>query len=1291
YLPLQTEVSLYCWEPVSGQSSSNSSEVSQGHKLERISEVPFDECRTVDFLGPYPFFLLNAGQELFYGSRNKSANSSIQLSRENTHNEAAEAPGKPTTNDKELVTFQGKHMLPPTTPKKGLDSDVDSILSSLSSSRFSQHNVTNLDGHDSNEKTETDTPSKKKKGSNRRHWVPPILVQDSIAKPITAPKPIKLQIDFTNKSFFRSLATNEPEDVCVSVFYNGEFTYSKVFRAKTLRSISDDAHPTIAGRRVAVNLEVPWVVSPINTVRQDTSEEKDNLGPPPPPSLDADLDETINLDSPQVSKKNSLEMQDARTMTGEQMKLNMDALFRGNQLASDQATTAPMVPAISKAESRWNEINQSLLSEAEEWGREGVDEIFRTPVGEYLEEVAKLPFPKNAKSPDANSRNIGVMDVSVDHSSLSRFHALMAKYAKKVIISLGRSIILADQYKSIREPQRKLTQARIGPEGKLYTVPKEMMPQTLEAMIASFQDEERSRPEGVPKTDRKIRVPRTSRTVQISTQNQGPNGTIKTDSRHGTQAQNVSLESTGEESLLKSGASMVHDGPTTRRTKPDKSARNSMQPPTMTIGGNIEVNAMDLKAPPHPKAPKNVPQKTYKDPRSGQALSAPPELEFPSHSTRSRTTAGNPSAIAPASSQHTVDSIRKTPRRRTMSLRLNETCTSTSHNKNFSLDGSTEGPGDWQRQPTRFSDYLYTTFKQLEPIEIDALCRGGTSTLGYDGPAESLKSSTRKRVSSQISDTVPKAKSVRLHNLKEDGNAISQSKMNRDGALESGVEKLLVRTIEEREPLSTESFNKRKRHQMSDRELSALLSPHKPSKIVYNSLGQSFEDQSSARSTRNAIARQQTTLRVTGSQRRSRRVTAIVEKGRKFIVKGLRPGDIIESNDGRLFAADLKTLGDLVGSLPSQDFGKAFYAFGIEASFKAQRPTFEAEYEQVSKNLKEDVPPSRVFRASEQPTVATHPTSLQSLNNLESRKKTSDSLKEQATNLLPFNSQLSSAAKPDMSLQTLDKPPASGVRQAKVKPGLTIQPELANAATSRSYNVNHLGLKTPTPRSGTFPVVLGPPPSACTRSSNRKAVESLSSFSSVSMAPLVVSTPAKNDNVHQTPSSRPATGLSSSPNAIPETTPSLVRQSRIPLPQRVATKHSTISATGSTDVPNSSHHRNHSIVSSVASEIFLPLAPLATSEGPSPHKKTIPKPKTSRVKMVTGKSVPSLGWRPTVLCQDSVLSYVAEEQTADLLGLEYDARQDNFCRVTRYDRENVFRASGILMGVRYVFGLELTK
>ncbi|KAK6583135.1 hypothetical protein PZA11_004211 [Diplocarpon coronariae] len=1290
YLPLQTEVSLYCWEPVSGQSSSSPVDVSQGYELERLSEEPFDGCKTVDFLGPYPFFLLNAGRELFYGCSNTSANSSIQCNQQATQIEAAEAPRKSTANEKGLVTFQRKHMLPPTTPNKGLDSDLDSILSSLSSSRFSQHNVANLDGPGSNEKTETDISSKKKRGSTRRHWVPPILAQGSIPKPILAPKPIKLQVDFTPKSFFRSLATNEPEDVCVSVFYNGEFAYSKIFRAKTLRSISDDAHPTIAGRRVAANLEVPWTVSPLNIVHQETKQEDDNLGGSTSPSLDTALNETMELKSPQVPKKDNLGVRDARNMTGEEMKLNLGALFRGDQLASESSSTTPVIPAISKAESRWSEINQSLLVEADEWGREGIDDIFRTPVGEYLEEISKLPFPKNAKSPEANSRNIGVMDVSVNKSGLLRFHILTADYTEQVVISLGRSIILADQYKSIREPQRKLTQARIGPEGKLYTVPKEMMPRTLEAMIASFQDEERFRPKDAPKTDRKTRAPRTSRTVQTSSQNQDPNGTINTEFRHGRQAQNTFIKSAGDESLLKSSSTMVHDGPTTRTTKSGNSLRNSMPPPNMAIGGNTEVNPMDPSSLSHTKIPKKVPQKTYKDPRFGQAISAPPELEFPSHLTRSRTIAGSPSATAPAISQDRVDSIRKPLRRRAMSLRSNETSTSASQTNSFSLDGSIEGPGDWKHTATRSSGYLYTTFKQLEPSNIKALYGGGTSALGFDGPTDIQKSSTRKRVSSGFSEVAPKAKSRRLYEYKEDESGRSPFRIDRDGTLESGVEKLLVRTSEERETLSTESSNKRRRQQMSDRELSALLSPQNPSKIIHNSFRQSFEDQSSGRSTRNAVARQQLPLGVARSHSRTRRVTATVEKGRIFIVEGIQPSDFYKSKDGSLFAADLKTLGDLVGSLPSRDFGKASFALDIEAKFEAQLPNLEDESEQASKNIKKDVPLSQVFGASDQTTIATHPTNLQQQITLESRTEATNGLRAHLANLPPLKSLPSSAAKSDKSQHKADKPTASGAREAKVKPGLTILPELANAVTPRSYNVDPFGLKTPTPRSGTFPAALGPHPSACTRSSNRKAVESQSSFPSVSMAPLVLSTPSKNDKVPQTPSSF-VTGLASSPAAVLETTPSMGRQTRILPPQKVATNRSTLSATGSTDASNSSHHRDYSVVSSVASEILLPLAPLAMFEGTSPHKKATSKPKTPRLKRMTGKPVSSLGWRPTVLCQDSVLSYVAEEQTADLLGLEYDARHDNFCRATRYDRENVFRASGILMGVRYVFGLEPTE
>lgn len=155
--------------------------------------------------------------------------------------------------------------------------------------------------------------------------------------------PIKVQVDFTPKSWMHCLVTNKPEDLSVNVFYNGEFVHSKLYRAGTWRGPeAEETHPNISGRRVNTGLEVPFVVLP--------------------------------------------------TRRGEQ----------GSELPADA----------SHAAARWNEINQNLLVEADQWGREGKFDMFRTPVGEYLEELSKVPMPRNARPINADGMNIGIIDVS---------------------------------------------------------------------------------------------------------------------------------------------------------------------------------------------------------------------------------------------------------------------------------------------------------------------------------------------------------------------------------------------------------------------------------------------------------------------------------------------------------------------------------------------------------------------------------------------------------------------------------------------------------------------------------------------------------------------------------------------------------------------------------------------------------------------------------------------------------------------------------------------------------------
>lgn len=59
---------------------------------------------------------------------------------------------------------------------------------------------------------------------------------------------------------------------------------------------------------------------------------------------------------------------------------------------------------------RWNRTNRLLLKEAEKWGRSGKYGMFRSPVGEYLEELSRLCVPDCIKGEKGN--HAGIIDVS---------------------------------------------------------------------------------------------------------------------------------------------------------------------------------------------------------------------------------------------------------------------------------------------------------------------------------------------------------------------------------------------------------------------------------------------------------------------------------------------------------------------------------------------------------------------------------------------------------------------------------------------------------------------------------------------------------------------------------------------------------------------------------------------------------------------------------------------------------------------------------------------------------------
>lgn len=63
-----------------------------------------------------------------------------------------------------------------------------------------------------------------------------------------------------------------------------------------------------------------------------------------------------------------------------------------------------------------------------------------------------------------------------------------------------------------------------------------------------------------------------------------------------------------------------------------------------------------------------------------------------------------------------------------------------------------------------------------------------------------------------------------------------------------------------------------------------------------------------------------------------------------------------------------------------------------------------------------------------------------------------------------------------------------------------------------------------------------------------------------------------------------------------------------------------------------------------------------------------------------------LAWKPDVLFADSVLSYATGNVVEGWVGNEYGSQSGSAYRGTKQEREAVFRASGILMGVRFVLG-----
>ena len=62
----------------------------------------------------------------------------------------------------------------------------------------------------------------------------------------------------------------------------------------------------------------------------------------------------------------------------------------------------------------WNQVNKTLLAEADEWGRYNE---FRSPVGEYLEELSYRPAPDLEETENFGGAAAGIIDVCIPLST----------------------------------------------------------------------------------------------------------------------------------------------------------------------------------------------------------------------------------------------------------------------------------------------------------------------------------------------------------------------------------------------------------------------------------------------------------------------------------------------------------------------------------------------------------------------------------------------------------------------------------------------------------------------------------------------------------------------------------------------------------------------------------------------------------------------------------------------------------------------------------------------------------
>ncbi|KAH8601691.1 hypothetical protein B0O99DRAFT_198695 [Bisporella sp. PMI_857] len=105
-----------------------------------------------------------------------------------------------------------------------------------------------------------------------------ILDPNEFIKPITKPTPIQVVVDLSPKSLMPSLVSFKPQDICVTIYLNGELTQCRLIRPRNNATLIrkdgfDESQHQYSGRRVDTGVELPWAINPVSlpvTVGEET-------------------------------------------------------------------------------------------------------------------------------------------------------------------------------------------------------------------------------------------------------------------------------------------------------------------------------------------------------------------------------------------------------------------------------------------------------------------------------------------------------------------------------------------------------------------------------------------------------------------------------------------------------------------------------------------------------------------------------------------------------------------------------------------------------------------------------------------------------------------------------------------------------------------------------------------------------------------------------------------------------------------------------------------------------------